>query len=394
MKLHENSFCFSVLALSWLAGDASAFAADLIVSANDAKYVRALGRDTYPEGTGPDTLTVLDASQFPPEIKATVDVEHTVIGPPQAVAITPDGKLAIVGAPTRYDYVAKKVIFDTFLQVIDLEATPPQLIDKVELGQHSQGLSINPEGTLLLAGTVGGTVAVLAIEGKAIKLVEQIKVSAKRVSGISFTHDGRAALVALRDEQGITVLDVEGSRVTDSKERVTTGVSPYSVDVSSDGKWAVVSNVGLPGMPGNVGRLYGDADSVTLIDVSKRPFRAVQHFTVPSIPEGVAISPDGKWIAVQSMDGSNLPEDNPGRHPQGRVLLFAIRDGQAVKTSDLPGGEAGQGIVFTADNKYILVQFNVEKQLAVYAVNDGDMKDTQRRIVLSGGPASIRSMPR
>ena len=101
MKLHENSFCFSVLALSWLAGEAPAFAADLIVSANYAKYVRVLGRDTYPEGTGPDTLTVLDASRFPPEIKATVDVEHTVIGPPQAVAITPDGKLAIVGAPTR-----------------------------------------------------------------------------------------------------------------------------------------------------------------------------------------------------------------------------------------------------------------------------------------------------
>jgi DNA-binding beta-propeller fold protein YncE len=394
MKLHENSFCFSVLALSWLAADASACAADLIVSANDAKYVRVLGRDTYPEGTGPDTLTVLDASRFPPEIKATVDVEHTVVGPPQAVAITPDGKLAIVGAPTRYDYVEKKVIFDTFLQVIDLEATPPKLIDKVELGQHSQGLSINPQGTLLLAGTVGGIVAVLAIEGKTVKLVEQIKVSAKRLSGISFTHDGRAALVALRDEQGITVLDVEGSRVTNTQERVTTGVSPYTVDVSSDGKWAVVSNVGLPGMPGNVGHLYGDADSVTLIDVSKRPFRAVQHFTVPSIPEGVAISPDGKWIAVQSMDGSNLTEDNPGRHPQGRVLLFAIRDSQAVKTSDLPGGEAGQGIVFTADSKYILVQFNVEKQLAVYAVNDGDMQDTQQRIVLSGGPASIRSMPR
>jgi hypothetical protein len=50
--------------------------------------------------------------------------------------------------------------------------------------------------------------------------------------------------------------------------------------------------------------------------------------------------------------------------------------------------------VFTADNKYILAQFNVEKQLAVYAVNDGDMKDTQLRIVLSGGPASLRSMPR
>ena len=124
MKLHENSFCFSVLALSWLAADASACAADLIVSANDAKYGRVLGRDTYPEGPDgyidcPGCIPVSTGD------KSDGGYRHTVVGPPQAVAITPDGKLAIVGAPTRYDYVEKKVIFDTFLQVIDLEATPP-----------------------------------------------------------------------------------------------------------------------------------------------------------------------------------------------------------------------------------------------------------------------------
>lgn len=101
----------------------------------------------------------------------------------------------------------------------------------------------------------------------------------------------------------------------------------------------------------------------------------------------VSANTDGRWIAVQAMDGSNLTEDNPGRHPRGRVLLFAIRDGQAVRVADLPGGEAAQGIVFTADNNYILVQFNVEKQIAVYAVNGGELKDTQKRIELSAGPA-------
>ena len=49
------------------------------------------------------------AGAAPPVIKGVVEgLEHTVQGPPQAVAITPDGKLAIVGAPTRYDYAAKK----------------------------------------------------------------------------------------------------------------------------------------------------------------------------------------------------------------------------------------------------------------------------------------------
>src|SRR5205809_7948715 len=102
-----------------------AAAADLIVSAQDGKFVRVEGRATYPEPPPPDSLVVLDASRFPPVLKATIDsgLEHTVQGPPQAVAITPDGKLAIVAAPSRYDYAAKKELLDNFLQVVDLHAS-------------------------------------------------------------------------------------------------------------------------------------------------------------------------------------------------------------------------------------------------------------------------------
>jgi hypothetical protein len=65
-----------------------------------------------------------------------------------------------------------------------------------------------------------------------------------------------------------------------------------------------------------------------------------------------------------------------------------------VKVGELPGGEAAQGIVFAADNKTILVQFNVEKELAVYQVRDGGLVDTEARIKLDAGPVSIRTMPR
>ncbi len=368
-------------------------AADLIVSANDAKYQRAQGRDSYPEGAGPDTLTVLDASRFPPVVIATVEVEHTIAGPPQAVAVTPDGRLIIVSAPNRYDRTEKKVVLGTYLQIIDLEASPPKVVERIELGSHPQGVAISPDGRLLLAATVTGSVAVLGIEGKAVILKELIKLGERQLGGVSFTHDGKAALVALRDEQGIVVLDVEGDMVTTDRERVSTGIAPYAIDVASDGRWAVVGNVGLAGLA-DPGKLFGDADSFTLIDVSRRPFRAVQHVTVPSIPEGIAISPDGRWIAVQAMDGSNLAPDNPGRRPSGRVVLFAIRDGVASQVGDLPGGEAGQGIVFTADSCHLIAQFNVEHQLAVYAVSEGALQDTGVRIAVEGGPASIRSRPR
>ena len=384
-----------LLAAALVSAPLAARSADLLVSANDAKYQRVAGRDTFPEGAGPDTLTVLDAAQFPPAVVATVEVAHTLIGPPQAVAITPDGRLAVVSAPNRYDYAEKKIILDTFLQVVDLEAQPPRVVARVELGSHPQGLAINREGSLLLAATVGGELAVLPIEGKTLRLADKLKLSDKRLSGVSFTHDGKAALVALRDDSGLAVVEVDGAKVTLGRERVSTGVAPYAVDVSGDGRWAVVGNAGLGGLAGTAGKLAGDADSFTLIDVSRRPFRAARHVTVPSIPEGVAISPDGRWVAVQAMDGSNLTPDNPGRHDRGRVLLFAVRDDGAVEPAgDLPGGEAAQGIVFAGDGRHIVVQFNVEHQLAFYAVEDGRLVDTGTRLPVQGGPASIRSTPR
>ena len=240
MPSHTSAVRMSLSALALAAG--AVHAADLIVSAQDGKFVRVDGVATFPEPAPRDSLVVLDASRFPPVVKATVDVgiEHTVQGPPQAVAITPDGKLAIVAAPTRYDYAAKKELFDNFLMVVDLEATPPAVIAKVDVGGHPNGLSINREGTLLLAAAHDGTVKVLTIDGKTLKLTGQVKVGDKRMSGVSFTHDGKAAIVALRDEHGASVLSVDGSTVVLTKERISTGVNPYAIDISSDGRWAVI----------------------------------------------------------------------------------------------------------------------------------------------------------
>lgn len=363
--------------------------ADLVVSAQDGKFVRVEGRATFPQPAPPDSLVVIDMSSFPPVIKGTVEgLEHTVQGPPQAVAITPDGKLAIVAAPTRYDYVAKKELFDTFIQIVDIEASPPRMIAKLDVGAHTNGLSINRDGTLLLAAGHDGTVKVLAIEGKNVRLLDQVKVADKRLSGISFTHDGKAAIVAQRDENGAAVLSVDGTSVKLTKERISTGVNPYAVDISSDGKWAII------GCTGTGGRIVADADVVTLVDVSTRPFRAAQQISVPSTPEGVAISPDGRWIAVSSMAGSSLTPEDPGRNKIGKLVLFEIKDGWATKVNEVPGAEAAQGVVFSQDSKQLLLQMDVERAIGVFAVRDGKLVDTGERLKLAAGPVSIRSMPR
>ncbi|WP_218626459.1 YncE family protein [Pseudomonas sp. dw_358] len=368
-------------------------AADWIVSSNDGKYQRVQGRDTYPEPARPDSLTVLDASVFPPRVAQTVPVENGIQGPPQAAAISHDGKLALVAAPTRYDHGAQTLVLDTFLQVVDL-STQPATVSRVDLGSHPQAVAFDRSGQWGMVTCVDGGVRPLRIEGNKVTVLGSIKLGEKRLAGVAFTHDGQHVLASLRDEQGLAVLDLKNGQWLDSGDRVSTGVAPYTVDVSSDGHWAVVSNVGLAGLAGYKGRLAGDADSVTLIDVSKTPFRAVQQITVPSVPEAVAISPDGHWIAAQSIDGSNLLPDNPGFRPQGRVTLFKLEHGHAEKVNDVADGNSSQGMVFSADGKHLIVQFNVEKQLGLYSLQGGRLVDTHQRIKIDGGPSSLRSAPR
>ena len=382
----------SALALMLLAAQ-SVTAADWVVSSNDAKYQRVQGRDTYPDNAKPDTLTVLDASVFPPKVNQTVEVENGIQGPPQAAAISADGKLALVAAPTRYDHAAKQLQMDTFLQVVDLSAKPAT-VSKIELGSHPQAVAFDRSGQWAVVTCVDGGVRPLRVEGNKVTLLDSISIGSKRLAGAAFTHDGQHLLVSLRDESGVAVLNLVDGKWADSGDRLSTGVAPYTIDVSSDGHWAVVSNVGLAGLANYKGRLLGDADSVTLIDVSKTPFRAVQHLTVPSVPEGVAISPDGKWIVAQSIDGSNLLPDNPGVRATGRVTLFAIRNGQAVKVNDVADGNSSQGVVFSADSKHVIVQFNVEHQLGLYSIENGKLVDSKKRIEVSGGPSSLRSAPR
>ena len=50
--------------------------------------------------------------------------------------------------------------------------------------------------------------------------------------------------------------------------------------------------------------------------------------------------------------------------------------------------------MFAKDNKTVLVQFDVEKTIAVYQIRGDRLVDTGERLKLDAGPVSIRAMPR
>ena len=115
----------------------------------------------------------------------------------------------------------------------------------------------------------------------------------------------------------MNVLQVDGDKVTKLDREITTGVRPYGAgDRAGEGRWAVVANIG---------RGTGDADTVSLIDLTKEPFRIVDTVSVGQTPEGITASPDGRHVAVTVMNGSNKPADSPFAGP-GLVKLLKVEE--------------------------------------------------------------------
>jgi sugar lactone lactonase YvrE len=130
------------------------------------------------------------------------------------------------------------------------------------------------------------------------------------------------------------------------------------------------------------------------VDMTLRPIRAVEYITVGVGPEGLVLSPDGNWLAIALQNGTNRPKDHPARAENGRLLLFSLQGTKATKVAEAPTGKNTQGVAFTADGKYLLVQNYVEKELAAFRLTGGGLEDTGVRVKVSGHPASIRIAPR
>jgi len=360
-----------------------------LVSANDAKLVRDAGRDLFPAGAGPDTLTLIDLAEKPPRVLATVEVMNSIVGPPQAVALSPDGRLAAVAAPTSYDRDSGGLQFHEVLQVVHLDHEPPS-VEVIEIESHPQSVAFTPDGSRLLVSTVGGVMLVFGVADARVSPAHRLHLSQGKLSGLGVLADGSAAIVSLREEQGAVVVDLTGSEAAVLPDRLATGVSPYAVDTDASGRWAVIGSVGHAGKAGPQGRTVADADLISLVDTSSRPFRTVAHAAVPSVPEGVAISPDGAWVAALCMAGSQVPRDNPGHSATGSLVLFANDAGELRQVAELPTGAAAQGVVFTSDSRRLVAQLYADRCLAVYAIEHGALVDTAIRIPIPGGPASLR----
>lgn len=147
---------------------------------------------------------------------------------PYNVEVTPNGQIALTsdnGAAGSSDGSV-----DT-TSVIDLEAKPPRVIDRIVVGDGPEGLAISPKGnvavSVILAGSNNkpayfyhrnGHLSVLRIDGKKVTKVKEIEVGGLP-EAVAFTPDGRYLYVGNYLDKDISILRVNGTDVTDTGKR-------------------------------------------------------------------------------------------------------------------------------------------------------------------------------
>ncbi len=365
-------------------------AAQLALSANDNKLVIENGRTRTVRDAAPDTLTVIDLSVSPPAVRAEISVPASVVGPPTSVAITPDERLALVTANQRPDPADPgKLIPGHGMAVVDLAVNPPRILATLPTGLGPAGVSINRAGTMaLVANRAEGTVSVYRIHGHDVTSAGKIEIGpvSSEVSHVAFTPDGRHALVTRYGDHSVNVLRIDGERVTKTEREITTGVRPYGLSITPDGKWAVVANIG---------RGTGDADTVSLIDLQREPFRIVDTISVGQTPEGIVAGPDSRLVAVTVMNGSNKPTGSPFHGPGLVRMLRIAPEGRLSIVGEARVGTWSQGAVFSPDGRTLLVGNMVERDISVLRVGaDGSLTDPGPRPRVGGGSAALRTADR
>ena len=220
----------------------------------DGKTVKAVGSVDMGDSVAaiaitPDGRRAL-AAKFPAHKIAVLEIDGQQVSYkgydmpvglwPYNIAVTPDGKLALTadnGASGASDGHVDTV------SVIDLEADPPRVIDKITVGDAPEGLAISPRGDLAVAVLLQGSAAApanawfanksgslvpLAIEGKKVTPGEPVAVG-RLPEGAVFSPDGRHLYIGNYSDRDVSILAVEGQRLTDTGKRLTLPGQPAAM---------------------------------------------------------------------------------------------------------------------------------------------------------------------
>ena len=363
-----------------------ASAKPFMIVGNDEKVWWDDDGKTILSAPGKDTVLIVDlANPESPKIVATLPLKNSIVGPPVNVDIDPSGSVALVAdsVDVTKDGDALKQVPDNKVYVIDLKASPPKLASTVTVGKQPSGLSISPSGKMALVANRGdNSISVLSLNGSEVKVTDTVAMP-DSVAHVLFTPDGKRALAVRFAAHKVSVLDIAGDKVTYNKLDLPTGLWPYNVVVTPNGKLALSND------NGGAGSSDGSVDTVSVIDLEANPPRVIDKVVVGDGPEGMAMSPKGDLAVSAILSGSNNKKAFFYKK-NGSLSILKIDGKKVTKTQDMEVGGLPEAVLFTPDGKYILAGNYMTQDFSILKVNGTKVTDTGKRFKVPGHPASAR----
>lgn len=340
------------------------------------------------------TVVALPIAEPGPEVDARtqtavaqVEVSNSVMGPPKALAVNREGTLAFICETRGQAGPQATKVSDLppgrMLYRVDV-ANPmmPRVLEPVDVGHTPVTVDVSPDGSLLAVctSTPGAQVVIYPLKGAELgekSTFKLVGVEDAIASSVTWHPSGKYIAVTFPTKNLVAFYEVgrtaDGLGLARWGAPVTVGPHPFLGVFTPDGGRFIASELHWgPHVEGYlVGAPEGSLSVIELSSVAAEPASAgaetptgpaVEHRIVDTAkvgisPEGIAISPCGKWIVTANLKRSMLVESDP-RFTRGGSLSLLSLDPATGKLSaygetDLPG--MPEGITFDASGRHVLV---------------------------------------
>lgn len=343
---------------------------------------------------GNDSVMVYDlADREDPRLLGQLTLENSVIGPPIHVGIHPSGKFALVTNPLNNipdGAGGWKWAADNKVNVVDITASPPRLMQTVEVGKWPSGLSISPDGTMaLVAARDDNAVSVLSIKDDHVAFVENVPLgdsigprlppNSQRVLAVLFAPDGKRAFAIRQYGNDVVMLEVAGGQVTNTNYLIPAGVNPTNGAITPDGKLLLTTG------KGRHADSDGHIDSMTVIDLEFERPKVIDHVAIGDGPEGIAISPRGDLVAIVNMGSVHGKASPLG---SGVMNILKREGSKFTRLADIEVGNIPQVVEFSPEGAHLYVTNFFDQLLRIYRVKGTKVTDTGKSVRLGGRPAA------
>ncbi|MEM6255985.1 MAG: beta-propeller fold lactonase family protein [Cyanobacteria bacterium P01_D01_bin.156] len=359
-----------------------------LVSISDADMVASayVNRFLGPR-EGRDALSVIPLGGHVRELQAyEVEASNSVAGPPVAVVVTPDGCYAMVietwgprpdGSEDTQTFA--DLSHGNRLQVFDLaNPTEPTLVQDVAIAERPDSISINSDGSLIALSFhpsgAGSETPLAIIPFNDGQLGEPVYPS---LSG--FTLGQRIIHAEWHPSQNVLVLVNETSAEVSFVQVMPQGngwqlqpwgnvvkaeKAPYMARFTPDGRYVIVNGLYWGA---DVEGLWSEAPRGSIVSIrlaagtqaDGTPRHGLVSRAMTGVsPEGLAISPDGRYVVTTNLERSYLPYDDSRITWFSSLSLITLdpQTGQLRHVGDYPyDGILPEAAAFDASGQYLAV---------------------------------------